>query len=78
MIKHLKALLVIMAVAAVAQSACTFTELKNIVSNQYVFAGNASTSSSSTNNLYFIFYGTHGVIDRSQLSTHPTLVIFGK
>lgn len=75
----IKKLIVVLAVVVVlAQSACVVTELKNAVNNSLVFAGNASVSASSTNNLYFLFYGAYGVIDRSQLKTHPTLVVFGK
>ena len=78
MIVHIKAILILAMVIAIAQSACTVTEIKNAVNNSLVFAGNVSSSASTTNNLYFLFYGVHGVIERSQLNTHPTLVVFGK
>ena len=70
--------LILLLLIGVVHNACVVTEIKNVVNNSLVFAGNVSVSASSTNNLYFLFYGTYGVIDRSQLKTHPTLVVFGK
>lgn len=75
MIKY--SLFIVFVIIGVVHSACVVTELKNAVNNSLVFAGNASVSASSTNNLYFLFYGAYGVIDRSQLKTHTTIVVFG-
>lgn len=78
MIGHLRTLIVVVTMIGMVHGSCNVTEIKNIVTNQLLFAGNASTSSSSTNNVYFLFYGISGVTDRAQLSGHPTLVVFGK
>lgn len=78
MIGSLKVLLLISVVACVAHSACTVKEIKNVVTNQFLFAGNVSTSTSPDSQLFFLFYGRNQVTDRSELNTHPTLVVFGK
>ena len=71
-------LLIVLAIVGVVQNACAVTEIKGLVNSSLVFAGNASSSASSTNNIYFLFYGVSGVTDRAQLKNHPTLVVFGK
>lgn len=75
---NIKSLFALSLIIGCVYTACSFSEIKNAVNNSLVFAGNVSTSESSTNNLYFLFYGVHGVIERDQLSSHPTLVVFGK
>lgn len=65
----------------VAIAACTVTvkEIKNLTtSKQLLFAGNMSISDSSSSNLFFLFYGMQGTLDRSQLANNPTLVVFGR
>jgi hypothetical protein len=75
---NIKSLIAFSVIIGCINSACTFTEVKSTVNNSLVFAGNVSVSETSTDNLYFLFYGVHGVIDREQLSTHTTLIVFGK
>lgn len=64
---------------ALALSDVTVKEIKNVTkANQLLFAGNISASASSSSNLFFLFYGMQGVTDRTQLSSYPTFVVFGK
>lgn len=78
MIRPIVIILLIASIITLTKAAFSVTELKNLVSNQLLFAGNASASASSTSNLYFLFYGRQGVLDRAQLSAHPTIIAFGK
>jgi hypothetical protein len=75
---NIKSLIALSIIIGCAYSTCTFAEVKSTVNNSLVFAGNVSVSETSTDNLYFLFYGVHGVIEREQLSTHTTLIVFGK
>ena len=73
----MKSLLFAMLVVA---ALCTVTvrEIKNVTSKQLLFAGTAPPSASSASNLFFLYYGVQGVLDRSQLANYPTLVVMGK
>lgn len=60
-IMDIKKLLVVAFIFIVVQSACTVNEIKNLVNNSLAFSGSVSSSASSSNNLYFLFYGVQGV-----------------
>lgn len=71
-----KKILILVAILAITQAAVTVNQITGLTSDNLVYSGSIPISTS--NNLFFTYYGVDGQKDQASLKNYPLLIVVGK
>lgn len=75
--KILSTIFVLFAIFNYSYSAITINQLTGITSSNLVFSGSIPISDSSSNQLFFTYYGIDGQTDQNSLKNSPLIIAVG-